>query len=183
MYPILKKLLLDYSNSLEKEKDNAVLVWDIENINYYQLEEILEKLPNNPRKKFVVYRDSNLLSEVKIEFLKENGFKVLKSNGIADDQIINILNTSINRRDEFVLISNDKDFINIATRIINKGKNFFWFYDKEDLKNKLMQSSKKNISFIALTGNGFKYKKEKKKVYISDNKGLRIIKKKRESAL
>jgi hypothetical protein len=137
-----------YKNSIKRNE--KLVLWDIENVNFFDDFAIITKLLPKDSIKIFSYSKKNhkgtYLKNNNIDFLlnklRKRKWIEKRTKKIADDVLIEEFNNRKNKIKELYLISSDKDFkkildealtLNIKVFIINNNKNYkkSWFNEKK----------------------------------------------------
>jgi predicted nuclease of predicted toxin-antitoxin system len=101
-------------------KEQSVLLWDLENIPFYRLEDIKRVAKYTPSELYVITKQK--LGEQLLTKITNQGFKVLnKHKDISDTKIISMMRL-FKERENIMLVSSDSDFAKEVNRYTNSGK-------------------------------------------------------------
>ena len=143
---------VDVSKLLWNKKpmqEHSILVWDLENISFKNLEVIKSKAAYSPEKLYVVTKQRiSAKKRVKIE---EEGFKILDLHkNISDQKIIDVMKL-YSLYPNMILISSDSDFVNSVKVYVQKNK-LQWIMKDSNKKRILMKMdiSNKNLKISTI---------------------------------
>ena len=147
-----KRVKLKEVNNLNQEI-NSLVLWDIENINYFNDFSIISRFVKKENQlKVVSFNEKfKIFNRNKIDFLlnklKKRKWIINETNKIADNDLINTFKKYKDKINELVIISNDSDFkdilfeannLNIKTIVIyrnNNKKHNNWYLNAKEVIN------------------------------------------------
>ena len=147
-----KRVKLKEVNNLNQEI-NSLVLWDIENINYFNDFSIISRFVKKENQlKVVSFNEKfKIFNRNKIDFLlnklKKRKWIINETNKIADNDLINTFKKYKDKINELVIISNDSDFkdilfeannLNIKTIVIyrnNNKKHNDWYLNAKEVIN------------------------------------------------
>ena len=147
-----KRVKLKEVNNLNQEI-NSLVLWDIENINYFNDFSIISRFVKKENQlKVVSFNEKfKIFNRNKIDFLlnklKKRKWIINETNKIADNDLINTFKKYKDKINELVIISNDSDFkdilfeannLNIKTIVIyrnNNKKHNNWYLNAKEVVN------------------------------------------------
>ena len=147
-----KRVKLKEVNNLNQEI-NSLVLWDIENINYFNDFSIISRFVKKDNQlKVVSFNEKfKIFNRNKIDFLlnklKKRKWIINETNKIADNDLINTFKKYKDKINELVIISNDSDFkdilfeannLNIKTIVIyrnNNKKHNNWYLNAKEVIN------------------------------------------------
>ena len=147
-----KRVKLKEVNNLNQEI-NSLVLWDIENINYFNDFSIISRFVKKDNQlKVVSFNEKfKIFNRNKIDFLlnklKKRKWIINETNKIADNDLINTFKKYKDKINELVIISNDSDFkdilfeannLNIKTIVIyrnNNKKHNNWYLNAKEVVN------------------------------------------------
>jgi len=131
-------------------KEQSVLLWDLENIPFYRLEDIKRVAKYTPDDLYVITKQK--LGEQLLLKINNQGFKVLnKHKDISDTKIISMMRL-FKERANIILVSSDSDFAQEVNRYTKSGK-LQWIVVDSQKRGAIMRAnlatSNLTISIIA----------------------------------
>jgi len=152
-------------NILEKKEKNkkkktksdfdTLILWDIENINFFNDFSVMSRNFNIPKSKKIVFLNKKRYSNDDFELikLKKRHWEIKKTKKDADSLLIRNFNKYKTSIKKLILISDDQDFkeiisdaitLNINVEIIYRDKNIKWFKDIKCKKINIMSIIQSN---------------------------------------
>ena len=115
-----------FKNKIEIKKEdkiieniNSLVLWDIENINYYNDFSMISRYVKDENQlRIIAFNEKfRIFNKKRIDFLlnklKKRKWIIKETKKIADNELINEFNKYKNKINELIIISNDSDFKNI----------------------------------------------------------------------
>lgn len=146
-------------NNLLKKRDNkkekkektlfdTLILWDIENINFYNDFSFMSRYFNNPLSKKIVFLNKERYSNDSFELikLKKRKWEIKKTSKDADSLLISNFHKYKNKIKKLIIISNDSDFkkiileaisLNIEVEIIYSNDKIAWFNNIKCIKKNI----------------------------------------------
>lgn len=132
-------------------KEKAVLLWDLENISYHYFEKVKKLLRFAPERSFIV--TTHAIQASKLISMQREGFEILTAHKTDSDTKIKSVYNILKDYNEFVFISSDSDFIDIAKKVLSQDKKLTWIMQDVNKKRIIMKMdiSDKNLKLITLS--------------------------------
>lgn len=132
-------------------KEKTVLLWDLENIAYSSFAKIKKALKFAPERSFII--TTNPIKHSKLISMQKNGFEVLVAHKSDSDAKIKSVYRILKEYEEFIFVSSDSDFTDIAKKILSNGKKLTWIMQDANKKRIVMKMNitDKNLKIITLS--------------------------------
>ena len=142
------------------EREDSVLLWDLENIAFHRLDEIKRVAKYTPQRCYVVTTQN--LSDKKRAKIESEYFKILDAHEtISDEKILSLMRLYRTKKD-MILISSDSDFAKEANEYI-KNNRLHWIVADHNKKRVTMfvklDSPNLTLSSISVEKNAANIKK------------------------
>lgn len=123
----------------------------MENIPYSHLPKIKKALKFAPERSFII--TTNPIKHSKLISMQKNGFEVLVAHKSDSDTKIKSVYRILNEYDEFIFVSSDSDFVDIAKKILSERKKLTWIMQDANKKRIAMKMNlcDKNLKLITLS--------------------------------
>jgi len=149
-YPTSKDI--EIVRKQQKEKKNLI-VWDIENISYKEIDNILKKICSVGTIYCVsVYPLSKNITDKLFAYILLYGIKVVVGHEDSDEKIKELIKSNYKKFKSITIISSDTDFVPTIKRVLKRDKRVYVIAKDKQKKGMLMRLNidHKNLSISTI---------------------------------